>query len=83
MSETDNVTIKEEFRDNTFRTMCIDGLSVTEVDEILKRGDDALGEIMSKHGMKNTFNCWKCGYGIYGIRHVGGHLFVLIGNSCD
>ena len=83
MSETDNVTLKEEFRDNTFTTMCIDGLSVAEVDDILKRGDDALGEVMRKHGMVNTFNCWKCGYGIYGIRHVGGHLFVMIGNSCD
>ena len=83
MSETDNVTLKEEFRDNTFTTMCIDGLSVAEVDDILKRQDDALGEVMRNHGMADTFNCWKCGYGIYGIRHVGGHLFVMIGNSCD
>lgn len=81
MSETDNVTIKEEFRDNTFTTMCIDGLSVSEVDDILKRGDVALGEVMMNHGKVTTFNSWKIGYGIYDIRHVGGHLFVLIGNN--
>lgn len=85
MSETSKVTIKEEFRDRTFATMCIEGLSVEEVNEILSRRDedDALGEVMEKHGFGNTFECWKCGYGIYGIRHVGGHLFVKIGNTCD
>lgn len=26
---------------------------------------------------------WARGYGIYGIRHFGGHLIVDIGKSCD
>ena len=77
------LTIKKEYRDNTFTTMCIEGFSVEEINDILNRGEYALGELMKKHGEVNTFNCWKCGYGIYGIRHVGGHLFVMIGNSCD
>ena len=76
------LTIKEEFHDRTFTTLCIDGLSVAEMNTILAN-HDALGDIMSHHGHGSAYTSWKCGYGIYGIRHVGGHLFVTIGNSCD
>ena len=82
MSEKDNVTLEQAYKDNTFTTMCIDGLSVDEMNEILAH-HDSLGKIMTRHGMGGTYSCWHNGYGIYGIRHVGGHLFVQIGNSCD
>jgi hypothetical protein len=78
-----DITIKEEYRDRCFTTLCIDGFSVEEMNEILAKRETALGEIMYNHGMGGTFQCWKCGYGIYSISHVGGHLFVQIGNSCD
>lgn len=78
----DNVTLKKEYGDRFFDTMCIDGLSVDEMNEILSN-HNKLGDIMAKHGMGSTYDCWHNGYGIYGIRHVGGHLFVKVGNSCD
>ena len=77
-----NLTIKEEYRDRYYDTLCIDGLTVEEMNEILSN-HSALGDIMEKHGMGKTYEYWHNGYGIYGIRHVGSHLFVQIGNSCD
>lgn len=78
-----DITIKEEFHDRHFSTLCVDGFSVDEMNAILATHETALGEIMRKHGMGDIFECWSHGYGIYGISHVGGHLFVKIGNSCD
>ena len=75
--------IEEVAKDRTFTTMCINGLSVKEMDDVLTRREDALQEVMEKYGEGNTFTCWKCGYGIYSIRHCGADLYVLIGNSCD
>ena len=77
------VTFEESSRDRWYTTYIFEGLSVEEMNDILKRREDALGEVMEKHGMGDTFNCWHTGYGIYGIRHFGGHLLVQIGNSCD
>jgi hypothetical protein len=78
----DNVTFEEASHDRCFTTYIFEGLSVEEIDQILAN-HDALGDVMEKHGMGNTYNCWHNGYGIYGIRHFGGHLLVMIGNSCD
>ena len=77
-----DLTIKKEFGDRVYDTMCIDGLTVEEMNEVLS-DHDKLGDIMESHGLGDTYSCWHNGYGIYGIRHVGGHLFVKIGNSCD
>lgn len=79
----DTLHIEEVSRDRTYKTMCITGLSVEEMNDVLSRGNDALCEVMEKHGKGNTFRCWHNGYGIYSIRHIGGHLLVEIGNSCD
>lgn len=76
------LTIQKEFSDRIYDTMCVDGLTVEEMNEILLN-NSALGRIMTKHGCGGTYSCWHNGYGIYGIRHVGEHLFVTIGNSCD
>lgn len=73
-------------------TFLIEGLSVKEMNTILDAGSfdsqrDALADILDNH--ENDFRnanlgtCWRCGYGIYGIRHFGGHLLVTVGNSCD
>lgn len=78
----DTLQIEEASRDRTYKTMCITGLSVEEMNEVLDN-HDALGEVMEKYGMGSTYRCWHNGYGIYSIRHIGGHLLVEIGNSCD
>lgn len=47
-----------------------------------------LAEILDAHpndyrGGEKIGTAWRCGYGIYSIRHFGGHLIVEVGNSCD
>ena len=79
----DTMKIERISKDRHFTTLCISGLSVEEMHQILDVSHDALGEIMKNHGYGDTYTCWHNGYGIYSIRHVGGHLFVEIGNSCD
>ena len=79
----DPMKIEPVSKDWLYTTMCISGLTVAEMNDILTRGEDALGEVMALHGAEGAFTCWKCGYGIYSIRHCGGDLFVQIGNSCD
>lgn len=69
--------------DRYYNNFCIEGLSVDEMHQILDVSHDALGDIMKKHGHGDLYNCWHNGYGIYSIRHVGGHLLVEVGNSCD
>ena len=75
-------------------TFLITGLSVEETDRILNAADegkdrrDVLAEILDAHpndyrGGEKIGTAWRCGYGIYSIRHFGGHLIVEVGNSCD
>lgn len=72
----------------------VEGLSVDEIKQITeahlngKDSRDVLVEVMSKYDNdssygKNIAEGWKCGYGIYHIGHVGGHLLVEVGNSCE
>ena len=86
--------IEKSYSDNYFDTFCVEGLSVKEINEILDASDngldrrDVLVKVMNQHDNdsrygKNIAEGWRNGYGIYGIRHVGGHLFVQVGNSCD
>ena len=82
--------IEQSSRDSTFTIYLVEGLSVDEVNEILKADDrrDALVEVMGRHENdsrygQNIAEAWRYGYGIYGIRHFGGHLLVTVGNSCD
>ena len=82
--------IEESSRDNTFTIYLVEGLSVDETNEILNATDrrDALVTVMGRHENdsrygRNIAEAWRCGYGIYGIRHFGGHLLVTVGNSCD
>jgi hypothetical protein len=83
-----DLKIEKQYSDRTFTTLLIEGFSPEEMNEILhpkehKSTDDALCDLLEKHGYGDTANCWHNGYGIYGIRHFGGHLMVEIGNSCD
>lgn len=80
--------------DRTFDHFSVEGLSVEEMNEILnassngKDNRDVLVDVMSRHDNdssygKNIAEGWRYGYGIYHIGHVGGTLFVEVGNSCD
>ena len=86
--------IEKEFSERYFDTYSIEGLSVEEIDKILTARDngkderDVLVEVMDQHDNdswygKNIASGWRCGYGIYSIRHIGGHLLVRVGNNCD
>lgn len=86
--------IEKTSSDRYYNYYCIDGLSVKEMNEILdahangKDQRDVLVDVMNRHDNDSSYGkgiaeAWRCGYGIYAIRHVGGHLFVDVGNSCD
>jgi hypothetical protein len=86
--------IEKTSSDNYYDYFTVDGLSVAEMNEIItapvhgKDQRDVLVEVMNRHENdspygKNIASAWRCGYGIYHIGHVGGHLFVEVGNSCD
>ena len=92
----DNTTtlhIEKSYSGCGMDTFLITGLSVAETNRILNATDegkdrrDVLAEILDAHPNDyrngNLGTCWRCGYGIYSIRHFGGHLIVEVGNSCD
>ena len=86
--------IEKTYSDRYFDTYMVEGLSVEEMNMVLnarsegKDDRDVLVEVMSKHENDSSYGQniaegWRCGYGIYSIRHFGGHLLVQVGNSCD
>ena len=86
--------IEKAYSDNTFNTFIVEGLSVDETQEILtahangKDERDVLVDVMGRHENdsdygQNIAEGWRWGYGIYDIRHFGGHLLVEVGKSCD
>lgn len=90
---SEKLHIEKQYSDNVFSTYLVDGLSVDEMDRILKAGTfeerrDIMVEIMDSHENDSSYGQkiatgWRWGYGIYGINHFGGHLLVRVGNSCD
>ena len=90
----DKLHIEKTSSDNYYDYFTVDGLSVAEMNEIFtaqvngKDQRDVLVEVMNRHENDSPYGhniaeAWRCGYGIYHIGHVGGHLFVEVGNSCD
>jgi hypothetical protein len=86
--------IEKVSSDRFFDTFIVEGLSVEEMNAVLNARQngqddrDVLVEVMNQHENdswygQNIAEAWRCGYGIYGIRHFGGHLIVDVGNSCD
>ena len=90
---TEKLHIQREFANPGMNTFSVYGLSVPEMNKILyaetfEDQRDILAELLDEH--ENDYQpghslgtSWRNGYGIYGIRHVGGHLFVSVGSSCD
>jgi len=74
-------------------TYIVEGLSPDEMNSVLDveswdQKRDRLIDLLNKYD--NDYQpghtlgtCWGYGYGIYGIRHFGGHLIVDVGSSCD
>ena len=93
MADNTTLHIEKSYSGCGIDTFLITGLSVAETDRILnakedgKDDRDVLAEILDAHENDyrngNLGTCWRCGYGIYSIRHFGGHLIVEVGNSCD
>ncbi len=93
MSDPVKLHIEKSYSGCGIDTFLINGLSVAETDRILnakedgKDDRDVLAEILDAHENDyrngNLGTCWRYGYGIYSIRHFGGHLIVEVGNSCD
>ena len=86
--------IEKVSSDRCFDFYTVEGLTVEEMNYVIdgngdgKRREDRLVEVMSKHDNdswygKNIAEGWRLGYGIYSIRHIGGHLLIEVGNSCD
>ena len=86
--------IEKTSSDRWYDYYSVEGLSVEEIKQITearangKDDRDVLVEVMSKHDNdssygKNIAEGWRWGYGIYHIGHIGGHLLVEVGNSCD
>ena len=80
--------------DRYYDHFSVEGLSVAEMNEILNANSngkdrrDVLVDVMSRHKNDSSYGQniaegWRCGYGIYHIGHVGGHLLIEVGKSCD
>ena len=92
MSDT-KLHIEKSYSGCGIDTFLINGLSIEETNRILnareqgKDDRDVLAEILDAHENDyrngNIGTCWRYGYGIYSIRHFGGHLIVEVCNSCD
>ena len=77
---------------NGMNEYLIQGFTPDEMDSILNADTwdgrrDRLVELLNGHENDmfggNLGTRWLCGYGIYGIRHFGGHLIVEVGSGCD
>ena len=86
--------IEKVSSDRYYDFFIVEGLSVDEMNYVIDgNGDntsraDRLVTVMSKYDNdssygKNIAKGWRWGYGIYSIRHIGGHLLVEVGNNCD
>ena len=93
--ETTKLHIEKTASDRCFDIYLVEGLTVEEMNYVMDgKSDlpcdrrDRLVEVMDKHPNdssygRNIASGWRWGYGIYSIRHFGGHLIVEVGNSCD
>lgn len=86
--------IEKTYSDGTFNTFLVEGLSFDDLNEVLdapehgKDERDVLVDVMGRYENDSSYGsniaeAWRNGYGIYGIRHFGGHLLIRVGMSCD
>ena len=89
-----NLHIEKTSSDRWYDYYSVEGLSVEDMNTVLnarsegKDQRDVLVEVMDKYENDSTYGhniaeAWRCGYGIYHIGHVGGHLLIEVGNNCD
>lgn len=86
--------IEKTSSDRWYNYFSVEGLSIEDMNTILnanregKDQRDVLVDVMSQYDNdsyygQNIAEGWRNGYGIYHIGHIGGHLLVEVGNSCD
>lgn len=71
--------IEKQFSNKETDTYLIYGLSVQEMNELLDsngKWEIAFERILNHHGCDGT--AWRQ-KGLYGIKHFGGHLLVMVG----
>jgi len=85
-----SLKIEHVSSDRYFDFLTIEGFTPEEMDYIIKGDDDGVKDnrdrfvkVMEKHEEGSRANAWRWGYGIYSIRHIGGHLLIEVGNNCD
>lgn len=80
--------IEVSSRDKTFTNYLVRGLTVEEMNMIFDPQDtnnsrtDMAADIIEQHN-PGLGKQWKCGYGIWDVKHFGEYLLVQVGNSCD
>lgn len=71
--------IEKQFESRKTETYLIYGLSVQEMNELLTpnggKWEDSFERILNYHGCDGT--AWRR-KGLYGIKHFGGHLIVMV-----
>ena len=86
--------IEKTSSDRWYNYYSVEGFDTADLNAILnarkdgKDQRDVLVEIMSKYDNDSRYGHniaegWRWGYGIYHIGHIGGHLLIEVGNSCD
>ena len=86
--------IEKTSSDRWYNYFSVDGLSIEDMNAVLnankegKDQQDVLVDVMNQYDNdsyygQNIAECWRNGYGIYHIGHIGGHLLIEVGNSCD
>lgn len=71
---------------SAFREMKITGFTRKELDEMGSMSYDELLETVLERVEQDypgTPECWKCGYGIYGLITTDSGVYISIGKSCD
>ena len=74
-----NLKLEIAAQDSKYTTICVTGLTVAEMNYVLENGKEPLSKVMEQNGASDVYERWENEFGIYSIRHVGGHLFVMIG----
>lgn len=90
---SEKLHIEKQYSYPGMDTFLVTGFSPDEMDNILRsetweKQRDLLADLLCKYENNTHYGTsigkvWKCGCGIYGIRHFGGNLLVTVGSSCD
>ena len=86
--------IEKVSSDRWYDFYTVEGMTIEDMNYVLsgngdgKKREDRLMETMDKYDNDSWYghnigSAWRWGYGIYSVRHIGGHLLIEVGNNCD